>query len=118
VVINERTGTVVVGADVKLATTAVAHGNLTILINETPEVSQPDGGGGYGYGGRGRTVVVPRTTVEVGEQRALLNIVPRASTVADLARALNTLGVTPRDLISIFQALKRAGALYAEIEVL
>jgi flagellar P-ring protein precursor FlgI len=115
VVVNERTGTVVVGADVKLATTAVAHGNLTILIAETPEVVQP-----LPFG-RGVTAVVPRTTVEVNESKPLLNIVPgvpRSVTVADLARALNALGVSPRDLIAIFQALKQAGALYAELEVI
>ncbi len=112
VVINERTGTVVVGQDVKLATTAVAHGNLTIVINETPEVSQP------APFARGRTTVVPRTNLEVNEARPLLNLVPRSATVAELARALNALGVSPRDLISIFQALKRAGALYADLEVI
>lgn len=115
VVVNERTGTVVVGADVKLATTAVAHGNLTILISETPEVVQPNPFGG------GVTAIVPRTTVEVNESKPLLNVVPgvpRSATVAELARALNALGVSPRDLIAIFQALKQAGALYAELEVI
>ncbi|MBY0229444.1 MAG: flagellar basal body P-ring protein FlgI [Gemmataceae bacterium] len=112
VVINERTGTVVVGAEVKLAATAIAHGNLTIVVGENPEVSQP------APFSRGRTAVVPRTTVEATEQRTLLNVVPRTTTVGDLARALNALGVSSRDLISIFQALKAAGALYAEIEKL
>jgi flagellar P-ring protein precursor FlgI len=115
VVVNERTGTVVVGADVKLATTAVAHGNLTILVAENPQASQPSQFGG------GNTVVLPRTTVQANEAAPRLNLVPgvpRSATVADLARALNALGVSPRDLISIFQALKRAGALYAELEVI
>ncbi len=112
IVVNERTGTVVVGHEVKLATTAVAHGNLTIVVSETPEVSQP-----LPFA-RGRTTVVPRTSVDVTETKPLLNVVPKAATVADLARALNALGVSPRDLISIFQALKRAGALYADIEVI
>lgn len=115
VVVNERTGTVVVGADVKLATTAVAHSNLTILITETPEVVQPAPFSG------GVTAVVPRTTVDVTETKPLLNVVPgvpRSVTVAELARALNALGVSPRDLIAIFQALKQSGALYAELEVL
>jgi flagellar P-ring protein precursor FlgI len=112
VVINERTGTVVVGNEVKLATTAVAHGNLTIAIAESPLVSQPAPLSG------GVTTVVPRTNVAVGEGRSQLNLVQRSITVAELARALNALGVSPRDLIAIFQALKRSGALYAELEVI
>jgi flagellar P-ring protein precursor FlgI len=113
VVINERTGTVVVGTEVKLATTAIAHGNLTIVVNETPEVSQPQP-----FSNTGRTVVVPRTNIEVAEPPARLAVVPRSVTVAELARALNALGVSPRDLISIFQALKQSGALHAELEVI
>jgi flagellar P-ring protein precursor FlgI len=109
VVINENTGTVVVGGDVKIAATAVAHGNLTITINETPIVSQPAPFSG------GTTTVVPRTTINATEAAPRLNVVGTSVTVAELARALNALGVTPRDLIPIFQALKEAGALYAEI---
>jgi flagellar P-ring protein precursor FlgI len=112
VVINERTGTVVVGSEVKLATTAIAHGNLTIVVTETPVVSQPAPFAG------GVTAVVPRTTIGVSEQRNQLNVVPRSVTVAELARALNALGVSPRDLIAIFQALKQSGALHATVEVI
>jgi flagellar P-ring protein precursor FlgI len=113
VVINERTGTVVVGNEVKVSTTAVAHGNLTVLISELPQVSQPDT---YSY--RGSTVVVPRTQLNSTEQNSQLNIVPRSVTVAELARALNALGVSPRDLISIFQALAKSGALHADLVII
>jgi flagellar P-ring protein FlgI len=112
VVINERTGTVVAGENVTISTAAVAHGNLFIVAAETPQVSQPAPFSG------GVTTVVPRTQLDVNEQKNHLTVIPRATTVADVARALNALGVTPRDLISIFQALKQAGALHAEIIVM
>ncbi len=113
VVINERTGTVVTGEQVKISTTAVAHGNLFILTTETPEVSQP-----APYSRLGVTAVVPRTQINAVEPRNRLVVVPRTVTVAELARALNALGVSPRDLISIFQALKQAGALHAELVIM
>jgi flagellar P-ring protein precursor FlgI len=116
VVINERTGTVVAGENVTISTTAVAHGNLFILTAETPEVSQPQAP--VVGNAAGNTTVVPRTQIDALEQKPRLNIVPKATTVADVARALNALGVSPRDLIAIFQALKQAGALHAEIIVM
>jgi flagellar P-ring protein precursor FlgI len=109
VVINERTGTIVAGEQVKISTVAIAHGNLAIVKSEEPEVSQPN------PFANGRTVVVPRTKVGVTEQAGALRVVDRTITVGSLARALNALGVSPRDLISIFQALKGAGALHAEL---
>jgi flagellar P-ring protein precursor FlgI len=112
VVINERTGTVVAGENVKITTVAIAHGNLAVVARETPVVSQP------APFSKGKTVVVPRTNVGVTEQGARLHIAPESVNVGDLARALNALGVTPRDLISIFQALKQAGALQAELVVM
>ena len=112
VVINERTGTVVAGENVKIATVAIAHGNLAIVTREAPQVSQPNGFS------QGRTVTVPRTQIGVAEQPAHLYIAPQTVTVADLARALNALGVSPRDLISIFQAIKQAGALQAELVII
>lgn len=112
VVINERTGTVVAGENVKIATVAIAHGNLAIVTRETPQVSQPNAFS------QGRTVVVPRTQIGLTEQPAHLLIAPQTVTVADLARALNALGVSPRDLISIFQAIKQAGALQAELVII
>ncbi len=112
VVINERTGTVVVGDQVKISATAVAHGNLSIVTSESPIVSQPEAFS------KGRTAVVPRTQLSVNEQKSQLIVVPKSLTVADLARALNALGVSPRDLIAIFQALKEAGALHAELVIM
>lgn len=109
VVINERTGTIVAGEQVKVSTVAIAHGNLAIVKSEEPQVSQPN------PLARGRTVVVPRTKVGVTEQPGALQIVDRTITVGSLARALNALGVSPRDLICIFQTLKTAGALHAEL---
>ncbi|MCU0704063.1 MAG: flagellar basal body P-ring protein FlgI [Fimbriiglobus sp.] len=110
VVINERTGTVVAGENVTLSPAAVAHGNLYLRVSELPQVSQPNPFGG------GATAVVPRTQVGAVEERNRMVVLPRATTVADVARALNALGVTPRDLISIFKALKEAGALHAEVK--
>ncbi len=110
VVINERTGTVVIGSNVKIAPTALAHGGLTITIKETPEVSQP-----LPLAPRGATTeVVPRTEVKVEEKHASLMEV-KGSTVGELIKALNALGVTPKDLISILQALKTSGALKADL---
>jgi flagellar P-ring protein precursor FlgI len=111
VVINERTGTVVAGENVVIGTTAVAHGNLYLYFLETPTVIQPNPLAG------GETTTVPRTQLGSREQRARMNVIPKSTTVAEMARALNALGVTPRDLISIFQALKQAGALHAELVV-
>ncbi len=112
VVINERTGTIVAGEHVQLSTVAIAHGNLAIVASETPEVAQP------APFSEGQTRVVPRTGLEVAEEGGRLHLVPRSVTVADLARALNALGVTPRDLIAIFQALERAGALHAKLIIM
>lgn len=109
VVINERTGTIVSGENVVIHPAAVAHGNLFIARAEFPLVSQPGAFAG------GATAIVPRTAVGATEERTRLNPIPKAATVGDVARALNSLGVTPRDLIAIFQALKEAGALNAEL---
>jgi flagellar P-ring protein precursor FlgI len=112
VVINERTGTIVAGEDVKVSTVAVAHANLAILTTNEPTVSQP------GPFSSGRTAVVPQGSVGVTEQRGSLKVLEHTVTVAELARALNALGVTPRDLIAILQALKEAGALHADLIVI
>src|SRR6185295_16934640 len=116
VVINERTGTVVAGENVTISSAAVAHGNLFILTAESPQVSQP--GAPLIGNAAGTTTVVPRTQLDATEHAPKLNVLPKSTTVADVARALNSLGVSPRDLISIFQALKQAGALHAEIIVM
>jgi flagellar P-ring protein precursor FlgI len=112
VVLNERTGTIVMGENVRLSTVAVSHGNLTLYIKETPQVSQP------APMSKGETKVVPRTTVKVSEGEGGLAIVREGANIGDVVRALNTLGVTPRDLIGIMQSIKAAGALQAELTVI
>ncbi len=112
VVINERTGTIVAGKDVQIDTVAVAHGNLAILTSDEPFASQPPPFSG------GTTAILPRPRLGVTEQGGSLRVLERGTTVADLARAMNALGVTPRDMISIFQALKQAGALHAELVIM
>lgn len=111
VVLNERTGTVVLGGNVTLSPAAVAHGNLTIRIEAKPQVSQPAPLSG------GTTVVSTRRDVRVTEQAERLVALPEAVTVEQVVKALNLLGVSPRDLMSILQALRAAGALHAEVEV-
>ncbi|MCR4438128.1 MAG: flagellar basal body P-ring protein FlgI [bacterium] len=113
VVINERTGTVVVGKDVRLAEAAVSHGNLTIQVRAIPVISQP------AAFSEGRTVVVPQTMTTVNENgKGSVMVMEGNATVSDLAQALNALKVTPRDMISIFQALKQAGALRADLVIM
>jgi len=112
VVINERTGTVVVGQNVTLSSCALAHGGLTIQVEEGFSVSQPGA-----FAGSGTTATVPESRVAVSEGAGELHLVPDTSTVGDLVTALNALGVSPRDLVSIFQALHAAGALRARLEV-
>jgi len=112
IVINERTGTIVAGECVKIETVAVSHGNLAITVTETPGVSQP------APFSRGETTTVPRTELNVVEQPGALHLVPSGVNVADIAKALNALGVTPRDMIAIFQAIKEAGALHAELVIM
>jgi flagellar P-ring protein precursor FlgI len=112
VIIEEASGTIVMGANVRVSTVAIAQGNLTIRITETPQVSQPN------PLARGETVAVPRTNVEVDDQRERrMGILPRSVTLEELIRGLNSLGVGPRDLITILQSIKAAGALQAELEV-
>jgi flagellar P-ring protein precursor FlgI len=113
VVINERTGTIVIGYNVTISPVAIAHGSLAIVIEEEPVVSQP-----LPFAPRGaETVVVPRTGVSANEEDARLMQVA-GITLGEVVRALNALGVTPRDLISILQALKTSGALNAELEII
>jgi len=110
VIINERTGTIVATADVKISSCAVACGNITINIASTPQVSQPSP-----FSQTGRTVVTSTTTTDVTENKATLVPLPELPTVEKVAAALNALGVTPRDMMAIFQALKQAGALQADL---
>lgn len=112
VVVDERTGTIVMGSDVRITTIAVSHGNLTIKITNTVEVSQP---APYTFG---ETVVTEEQQIEVKEDDAKLMIVPEGVQLSDLVKALNAIGVSPRDLIAILQAIKSAGALQGELEVI
>ncbi len=113
VVIDERAGIIVMGRDVRVSTVAVAQGNLTVTISEQPQVSQP------APFSRGSTVVTPRTGVKVdaGEGKKL-GIVSESVTLRELVDGLNALGIGPRDMIAILQAIKAAGALQADIEVM
>jgi flagellar P-ring protein precursor FlgI len=111
VVVNERTGTVVMGADVRVSTVAVAHGNLTVRIEERPEASQPD------PFSMGETAILPRTDVEVTEDLGQLLEISTNTNVQELVEALNGVGASPRDVISILQAIDRAGALYGELVI-
>jgi flagellar P-ring protein FlgI len=113
VVINERTGTVIMGENVRIATVAIAHGNLSVEIKQSLEVSQP-----MPFSNRGQTVVTPDTQTTVREGRAPLQVLEAGVSIGQVVRALNALGVTPRDLISILQALKASGALQADLEII
>ena len=114
VIIDERSGIIVMGNDVRVSTVAIAQGNLTIRITETPLVSQPQP-----LAEEGETVVVPRTNVEVDDgSENRLAVLPSGVSLQELVDGLNALGVGPRDMISILQAIKAAGAMQADIEVL
>lgn len=112
VIVDERTGTIVMGSDVRISTVAVAHGNLTITITNQVDVSQP------ALFSDGETVVTNSPEVQVAEDQTKLMVVPEGVTISDLVKALNAIGVTPRDLISILQAIKAAGALHADLELM
>jgi flagellar P-ring protein precursor FlgI len=112
IVVNERTGTIVMGQDVRIATVAVSHGNLNLVVTDTVEVSQPNPLAG------GATVATPVTTAQAIEEAGNLVVMPMGVNLGDIARALNAIGATPRDLIAIFQAIKAAGALHGELVIL
>jgi len=114
VVIDERSGVIVMGESVRISTVAIAQGNLTIRITETPQVSQP-----APFSTTGATAVVPRTdiTIDEGEEQRLA-VLAEGVSLQELVSGLNTMGIGPRDLITILQAIKAAGALQAEIEVM
>ncbi len=112
VVINEQNGIIVMGKDVRVSTVAIAQGNLTIKITENPQVSQPN------PFSKGQTTVTPKTDIAVNQDGTKLTTLPAGVTLQSLVDGLNALGVTPRDMISILQAIKAAGALQAEIKVM
>ena len=113
IVVNERTGTVIMGENVRISTVAVAHGNLSIQIDESQDVSQP-----LPFSRGGETIVTPESDILVKEGKNPLFLVESGVSIGEVVKALNALGVTPRDLIAIFQALKAAGALQAELEII
>jgi flagellar P-ring protein FlgI len=110
VVIDERTGTIVIGSDVRVSTVAVAHGSITVRVTETPQVSQPS------PFSKGETVVVPETAVSVQENGGNVATV-RGANLRELVSALNRMGLKPQGIIAILQAIKTAGALQAELVV-
>jgi len=113
VVIDEKTGVIVMGENVRISTVAVAQGNLTVRITETPQVSQPNAFS------QGQTTVVPRTDVQVDQQSdRRLAVLPAGISLQELVQNLNALGVGPRDMVSILQSIKASGALQAEIDVM
>ena len=112
VIIDEASGTIVMGDNVRISTVAIAQGNLTIRVTETPQVSQP------GPFSNGTTTTVPRTQIQIDDQHdRKLGILESGVTLRDLVASLNALGVGPRDLISILQSIKAAGALQADLQV-
>ena len=113
VVVDENSGVIVMGENVRISTVAIAQGNLTIRITETPQVSQPNA-----FSNTGTTTTVPRTNIQVDEQSGKkLAMMPAGVTLQELVNGLNALGVGPRDMISILRAIKAAGALQADIQV-
>ncbi len=113
IVIDERSGVVVIGRDVRVSMVAVAQGNLTVTVSETPEVSQP-----APFARRGRTTVVPRTSIGVQEDGKKMFLVKEGISLQQVVDGLNAMGIGPRDLITILQAIKAAGAIQADIEVM
>ena len=112
VVLNERTGTVVIGENVRISNVAISHGNLFIEIKETPKVSQPL------PMAEGDTVTSLDTSINSNEEKSYLMLMPAGVNIQEVVNALNAIGVSSRDLISIFQSLKAAGALHADLEIL
>jgi len=114
VVIDEQSGVIVMGADVRISTVAIAQGNLTIRVNETPQVSQPSP-----FSSTGTTQVVPRTQIQIDDSKGnKMTVLHDGVALQSLVDGLNALGVGPRDIISILQAIKAAGALQADIQVI
>jgi flagellar P-ring protein precursor FlgI len=112
VVVNARTGSIVLNQSVTLGPCAIAHGNLAITINSTPVISQP------GAFSQGQTVVAQKSDITIKQEPGTLLTLPASPQLADVVRALNSLGATPQDLLAILQAIKAAGALNAELEVI
>lgn len=112
VVVNERTGTIIMGENVRVSTVALAHGNLNVTIRQETEVSQPNALA------QGQTAVVNNSDIKVGEEGGQFSVIKETVSLREVVDALNNLGATPRDLIAIFEALQKAGALHAELVVM
>jgi flagellar P-ring protein precursor FlgI len=112
IILNERTGTIVMGDSVRVSTVAVAHGNLTVVVNQINEVSQP------APFSEGETTPIQNTDIETIQDESNLTVIEETVTIGDLVRALNAMGTTPTDLISIIQAIKASGALTADVEMM
>ncbi len=112
VILNARTGSIVMNQEVRLAQCAIAHGNLSVTVTAEPQVSQPE------PLSRGQTVVTERADVQVKSQAGELMVVPASASLADVVKALNAVGATPQDLLAILQAMKAAGALQADLEII
>jgi flagellar P-ring protein FlgI len=110
VIINERTGTIVATSKIRISSCAVSHGDLTISIASSLNVSQPNA-----LSDRGDTVVTPKTDTKIQESKSSLVVLPELPSIEKVAAGLNALGVTPRDMMAIFQAMRQAGALQAEL---
>ena len=112
VILNARTGSIVMNQEVRLEQCAIAHGNLSVTIAAEPQVSQPE------PLSRGQTVVTERADVQVKSQEGELMVVPASASLAEVVKALNAVGATPQDLLAILQAMKAAGALKADLEII
>lgn len=112
VVVNSRTGTIVIGKNVRVGPAAIAHGSLTVTITENPVVSQPEPFSG------GETVVTPSTDIQISEEESRMFKIPQSTTLDDIVRAVNQVGMAPGDLMAILEGLKQAGALRAELVVI
>ena len=112
IVVDEKTGTVVMGESVLISTVAVSHGNITVQVKEDAKVSQPM------PFAKGRTVATPDTQIKVEEDRGRWVVIPEGISIRELVNAMNATGVPTRDIITILQTIKAAGALYAELEVI
>jgi flagellar P-ring protein precursor FlgI len=112
VIVDERTGTIVMGQEVRIDTVAVAHGNITVSVAENPQVSQPNAFAA------GQTTTVDRTSLDVKEDEAKLVVLPKQVSLSQLVNALNAVGATPSDLMAVLQAIKAAGALHAELRTM
>jgi flagellar P-ring protein precursor FlgI len=112
VIVNARTGSVVMNQMVQLENCAVAHGNLSVVINTTPSVSQP------APLSNGTTAVTRQSQIQVRQENGSLNVLNAGANLADVVKALNAVGATPADLISILQSIKAAGALRADLQII